>query len=504
MKKVESNIILNRIILISFLIMLLFVFSSAEENPLPNLNSISPSTIYVGSDGFTMILSGENFISSTKVIFGDYDLSTTFLSSSELQAAVPKSYISNSGIFKVSVVNPAPGGGTSNVTIFSVIHHEHRIVSILPDTKFYGSSDLTLQVNGENISSNCVVRFNGIDRPTTFINDTKLMAELSPEDLSMSGGFEITVFNNSNSGGISNAVNLNVVYPVPQLESISPETKCVGDPAFTMTLSGTGFTPFSSVMFDDEELIFTYINSTTLQVNITRIYMLEPRQFEIVISNPLPGGGMSAPISFDVVVVQSLSISKITPAVKYAGERGFLMKVIGENFTPSTVGKIDGNIRPTTYLSSTEIIVSILDLDISTTGKKRINVAYPSLGGIESNSLIFLVVSPKSISDGNKGNNISSNIPDNYSLAQNYPNPFNPTTSISFDLPTTSIVTLKVYNSNGQLVESLLNQEELNAGKRSVNFNSSNLASGQYFYQMKAENKEGQVFSGVKQMIFIK
>ncbi|MDP4174389.1 MAG: carboxypeptidase regulatory-like domain-containing protein [Bacteroidota bacterium] len=75
----------------------------------------------------------------------------------------------------------------------------------------------------------------------------------------------------------------------------------------------------------------------------------------------------------------------------------------------------------------------------------------------------------------------------NYALEQNYPNPFNPTTTINFQIPTAGMVTLKVYNSIGQEVATLVNEFK-SAGKYSAIFDARNLSSGVYFYRIIAGN----------------
>lgn len=75
----------------------------------------------------------------------------------------------------------------------------------------------------------------------------------------------------------------------------------------------------------------------------------------------------------------------------------------------------------------------------------------------------------------------------NFTLSQNYPNPFNPTTTISYQLPVTSNVKLKVYDILGREVATLVNEEKP-AGSYEVEFNGSGLSSGIYFYQLKAGN----------------
>ena len=80
---------------------------------------------------------------------------------------------------------------------------------------------------------------------------------------------------------------------------------------------------------------------------------------------------------------------------------------------------------------------------------------------------------------------LSADAPSSFSLNQNYPNPFNPTTTISFSIPTSEFVTLKVFDVLGNEVATLVNEEKSN-GIYKVDFNASNLSSGIYFYTLKA------------------
>ncbi len=78
-------------------------------------------------------------------------------------------------------------------------------------------------------------------------------------------------------------------------------------------------------------------------------------------------------------------------------------------------------------------------------------------------------------------------IPNEIRLSQNYPNPFNPTTKIEFSLPKSGFVTLKIYNTKGEEVETLVN-ENLEAGSYSEVFNSKGISSGVYFYTLSSGN----------------
>ena len=91
-----------------------------------------------------------------------------------------------------------------------------------------------------------------------------------------------------------------------------------------------------------------------------------------------------------------------------------------------------------------------------------------------------------------------SGIPKVFSLEQNYPNPFNSTTTINYSIPKASLVTIKIYDVLGNEVSTLLNTEK-SAGYYKLKFNASKLASGIYFYRMRAGD-----FISIKKLILLK
>ena len=92
----------------------------------------------------------------------------------------------------------------------------------------------------------------------------------------------------------------------------------------------------------------------------------------------------------------------------------------------------------------------------------------------------------------------NNEVPEKYSLSQNYPNPFNPTTNIQFAIPKDGFVTLRVFNSSGQLVETYTDGF-MSAGSYNVDVDGTQLASGIYFYTLTAGD-----FRETKKMILIK
>lgn len=83
---------------------------------------------------------------------------------------------------------------------------------------------------------------------------------------------------------------------------------------------------------------------------------------------------------------------------------------------------------------------------------------------------------------------INLNVPTEFTLSQNYPNPFNPTTTIDFTLPSDTFVSLKVYDLLGNETTSLISEPK-EAGSYSLQFDGTNLASGNYIYVINAGGK---------------
>jgi len=95
--------------------------------------------------------------------------------------------------------------------------------------------------------------------------------------------------------------------------------------------------------------------------------------------------------------------------------------------------------------------------------------------------------------------NLGNAVPDMYYLMQNYPNPFNPSTKITFAMKNPGVASLVVYDNMGRIVETLVNNENLNTGFYTKDFNASKLSSGVYYYKLTTQD-----FSETKKMLLVK
>jgi len=123
-------------------------------------------------------------------------------------------------------------------------------------------------------------------------------------------------------------------------------------------------------------------------------------------------------------------------------------------------------------------------------------------GFVENNKIVIYIGTDgdglfKYSEDITSTNDNKINKAENFYLSQNYPNPFsaggrsasigNPVTIINYQLPMISSGNLKVYDALGREVKTLVNAQQ-NAGTHSISFDATKLASGIYFYQLKAGN----------------
>ncbi|HRU92599.1 MAG TPA: SMP-30/gluconolactonase/LRE family protein [Candidatus Marinimicrobia bacterium] len=95
-------------------------------------------------------------------------------------------------------------------------------------------------------------------------------------------------------------------------------------------------------------------------------------------------------------------------------------------------------------------------------------------------------------------NREGSNFPESFELFQNYPNPFNPTTKITYSIPVTSNVVIKVYDMSGREVVTVEDCQK-NAGTHTLLFDAEKLASGVYYYNLTANE-----FSSTKKFVILK
>ena len=189
--------------------------TTAPNNPVPVLSAADPANVIAGSTGTIVTLTGQGFVGSSRVRWNGSDRPTTFVSATSLKVQLNTQDFAGSGLGALTVYNPPPGGGTSGSLSFTInpaVPPPH-IDQLLPGKAYIGTA-LTLFVAGSNFTPTSVVRWNGSDRPTTALDETAVLAQISAADLAVAGTASVTVFNSEPGSGSSPAVALPIV-PVP-------------------------------------------------------------------------------------------------------------------------------------------------------------------------------------------------------------------------------------------------------------------------------------------------
>lgn len=152
------------------------------------------------------------------------------------------------------------------------------------------------------------------------------------------------------------------------------------------------------------------------------------------------------------------------------------------------------------YTTAAQQVVSFMGGSLAGSSVLLSFSAGEPVSGILSNSSISLVGGfPNGADVVFTSSEVEQDLPQRFSLSQNYPNPFNPSTTISYDVPKSAHIRLEVFNSIGALVAVLVDEQKP-AGSYTHQFNASQLASGMYFYRLRAS---GGTIS-TKKMILIK
>ena len=117
------------------------------NQPVPTLTTISPTSATTGGAAFTLTVNGTNFVNASIVKWNAASLTTTFVSATQLTAAVPASDISAGGTTTVTVFNPAPGGGTSNGVSFNVMDFTMTSTPLSQTVTAGGSATFTINTS---------------------------------------------------------------------------------------------------------------------------------------------------------------------------------------------------------------------------------------------------------------------------------------------------------------------------------------------------------------------
>jgi len=260
------------------------------DNPTPILTTISPSNAEAGGAGFTLTVTGSDFVPTSVVQWSGSNHPTTFVSGTQLTATIPASDIAVGAAIAVGVSNPGPAGGSSGTQTFMVTTPPSGTFSLSPAGRSAGAQAFNLTVNGTNFSQLSSVLWNGSPRVTTLASSTQLVALITAADVANGGTAQVSV---STPGvGTSPSLNFAINGSGVVLNDLVPFRVAAGSAAFSLVLNGAGFTSASTVRWNGSNLPTTFVSSTQLTAAIPASDLVAPGFSQVTVTDS--GGGGSS------------------------------------------------------------------------------------------------------------------------------------------------------------------------------------------------------------------
>ncbi len=402
------------------------IVAFAVTNPKATLDSLLPASAPMDGQDFTLVIKGKNFVGGSQVQWNGSARPTTYVSPSELWAAITAADLSMAGSAALKIVNPAPGGGDShNELAFQISAPGDNPVPSIdylnPQSIPADVQQVTLDVIGSNFVPGSQVRMNGADRPTVFINSTLLQVTIGatdvvaallavdPDAISAAAADAnqpagIAVFNPLPGGGTSNVALFTVVEAgqnlAPSLVELQPATVVAqGASAAPLTIKvlGNHFVEGAQADWNGALRSTKFINENELEVTLTAGDVGLVGNGGIRVANPAPGGGESNVLSFAVTAPPenvAPALGQLLPDATLAHGANsvpFTVVIVGSNFLPGSQVYWNGVLRPTQFVDSTQLQVMLTADDVANGGTGEISVLTPPPGGGMTNPLLFTV-----------------------------------------------------------------------------------------------------------------
>ena len=358
-------------------------------NPAPQVSSVSPSVIDAGSPDTTINVQGSGFSPQSIVLLGSTSLSTTFVDSSYLTAVTPSTLLANAASLQVTVITPAPGGGSSNaislaVVVVVTINPSAPTVIVTRTQQFtntvVGTTDTTVIWSVNNVAG-------GNSLLGTISTSGLFSAPQAPPSPNTVTIKATSVADPSRSASTITTI----VNPVPVLSSITPLTIDAGSSGTTLGILGSGFATQSVARATGIPLATSFVSSSGLNATLPAAMLAAAGTLSIDVSTPSPGGGTSSSVDFQVLVVVQVSSAntsvltgqtqQLTATVIGTADQTVTWSIDGVGAGNSTAGTISSNglySAPATVPNPPMVIVRATSgADTQRSGATTLTIASP-------------------------------------------------------------------------------------------------------------------------------
>ncbi len=282
------------------------------------------------------------------------------------------------------------------VTVTAAANPVPTLASLSPAGAAAGADAFTLTLNGTGFAPSSVARWNGADRPTTFVNSAQLRAAISANDITAVGTAQVTVFSPAPGGGLSAAQPF-AIGQAPTLGVSATSTSTGGSITATLTNGFGGAADWlalaATTAANTSYVQYVYIGAGVTTRTWTVTMPLTPGTYEFRL---FPNNGfVRAATSPTVTVAQGATpvpvLTSLSPARGFIGGGDFTLTVNGSGFALPSIVRWNGAARPTTFVSSSQLRAAIPASDSATAGTAQVSVFTPAPGGGVSAALPFTI-----------------------------------------------------------------------------------------------------------------
>src|SRR6202030_1616781 len=191
-------------------------------------------------------------------------------------------------------------------------------------------------------------------------------------------------------------------FPAPVLKAMSPTTTQAGGTAFTLTVTGSSFSPGSVVEWNGNALVTNFLSTSKMTTQVPASLITSPGTAAVTVFTTSPGGGTTATLTFTITPAPSNvpTIVSASPATVLAGSASATLLLAGTNFAPQSTVSVNNTNRSTLFISTTNLQVNLTTADLATAGTLSIAVTNPAApppappNGGTSNIFPYLIVNP--------------------------------------------------------------------------------------------------------------
>ena len=371
---------------------LLFAILAALQSTLlvaqgsPVLSSLSPTST-LGPAPITLTVNGSGFVQGALVFWNGSGINTTFVSSTQLRAAVPYYVLTTAGNATITVTIPSGAAPSNPLTFLVVLNPPVSVAGVVPDHVDAGGPAIAITVTGANFLQGATVNWNSTPLATTFVNSMQLNASVPASLTALTNLALLSV--KSPDTTESGALFFKVL---PTLTAITPPASMGGATLLNITLNGGGFT--RNCGFDiatsgyKDDFSTTYVSSTTLLGVLNGNILSNPGWFSISVFDSSTGLS-SRPVSFQVSIPPPV-ITSLSPSSVTTGGPDFILVVNGTGIFTGSQIVWNGTGLNTLYFGS-GTLSAVVPASL-TAAPGLVNVTVTAANGFQSPPVAFRIV----------------------------------------------------------------------------------------------------------------